>query len=113
MEEAAPAGTCHWHAAGSRLSVTLRFARPVVPAWRPPPPPPKPLLELIPPRDLTPKPPPTTAADELKAKVRAWGAWAAASRRRSSPVGGKDIRRCNTNNRSRGACSDVKHPTAG
>lgn len=68
--EVPPAGTCLWEKAGAQLAVSLRFARPVVPAWRPPPPPPRPLLELIPPRDLTPKPPPTTAVDEFKAKVR-------------------------------------------
>ncbi|EFJ48577.1 hypothetical protein VOLCADRAFT_104635 [Volvox carteri f. nagariensis] len=50
IEEAPAAGTCLWE--------------------KPPPPPPRSLLEMIPPRDLTPKPPPSTAADEFKAKVR-------------------------------------------
>ncbi|KXZ53609.1 hypothetical protein GPECTOR_6g526 [Gonium pectorale] len=70
IEEAAPAGTCHWATAGGMVSVSVRLARPVVPPWRPPPQPPVPLLEMIPPRDLTPRPPPTTAADDFKAKVR-------------------------------------------
>ncbi|KAG2434617.1 hypothetical protein HXX76_007512 [Chlamydomonas incerta] len=68
--EVPPAGSCLWEKAGAQLAVSVRFARPVVPAWRPPPPPPRPLLELIPPRDLTPKPAPTTAVDDFKAKVR-------------------------------------------
>ncbi|KAG2496263.1 hypothetical protein HYH03_005496 [Edaphochlamys debaryana] len=70
VEEAQPPGSSAWAKAGTTLTVTLRFARPIVPAWSPPPPPPKSLLELIPPRDLSPKPPPTTAQDDFKAKVR-------------------------------------------
>ncbi|GIM03791.1 hypothetical protein Vretimale_8486, partial [Volvox reticuliferus] len=70
IEEPPPSGTCFWEKIGARLSFSFRLARPIIPPWQPPPPPPRSLLEMIPPRDLTPKPPPTTAADDFKAKVR-------------------------------------------
>ncbi|GIL44572.1 hypothetical protein Vafri_2099 [Volvox africanus] len=70
IEEPPPPGTCFWEKIGARLSISFRLARPIIPPWQPPPPPPRSLLEMIPPRDLTPKPPPSTAADDFKAKVR-------------------------------------------
>ncbi|GLC67227.1 hypothetical protein PLESTF_000531100 [Pleodorina starrii] len=70
IEESPAGGVCPWEKVGARLNVSFRLARPIIPPWQPPPPPPRSLLEMIPPRDLTPKPPPTTAADEFKAKVR-------------------------------------------
>ena len=58
-----------WAQASSKLQLLLTVARPIVPEWKPPPKPAKTLSDLIPPRDLHPKPPPVTASEDFKAQV--------------------------------------------
>lgn len=66
--EGAPA-PCTWDAAGTRLLVQLRLARPLVPPWSAPPAPRKLLAELVPPREEETSPGPPSACAEFRAQV--------------------------------------------
>eukprot|EP00798_Chlamydomonas_sp_ICE-L_P031356 gene31356-6512_t len=68
--ETPEAGSSAWQLAGTSLSMSLLFHRPVVTPWEPPERPPKSMTELVPTRDLNPFPPPATADDDFREQVR-------------------------------------------
>lgn len=70
IEDAPADGSNAWAAAEAVIALSLKFSRPIMPPWTPPPKPARSLTELIPPRDLTPKPPPVTATDAFRNQVQ-------------------------------------------
>lgn len=77
-DPSSPSPPCAWAAAGSRLGVRLRLARPLHPPWAPPAPPAKALHALIPPKAPPPPPPPPGALQVFRARVQAVAAELAA-----------------------------------